>query len=142
MVKEISEKEEEVKKKPIECLPWELPEIKNTDYSSMLKDDTLMLSFDSDTFLKTIEGSESERYAPEKNAPLIVLLRGQDKNLQKMRYEIVQKDGLIDVFICIQSFKRRMIISGETTCSACFSSPNAIWTSASRNRFQWRRWLR
>lgn len=139
VVKEINAKEEEVKKKPIECLPWDLPEIRNTDYSFMLKDDTLLLSFDRSTFLKTIDGSEDERYSPEKNAPLIVLLRGQDKNLQKVRYEIVQKDGLIDVSLH-GSIKCRMIISGETICSAYSNSQIVIWPFAGKNPFQSRRW--
>ena len=57
-----------------------------------------MLSNDADTFLKSVEGCEDEQYSPVKNSKLIVLLREQDKCLQKVRFDLVQKQKLISVF--------------------------------------------
>ena len=120
MVKEINAKEAEVQGRQNDCLPWDLPEFQNTEYGEMLKSDILLLSQDSDTFLKTVEGCEDEKYSPSVNTRLIVLLREKDTRLQSVRYEIVQKAKLIDVGLN-KALYRRMIISGGTIFFVFFS---------------------
>lgn len=120
MVKEINAKEAEVREKQHDCLPWDLPEFQNTEYGEMLKSDILLLSQDRDTFLKTVEGCEDEKYSPSVNTRLIVLLREKDTRLQSVRYEIVQKAKMIDVELN-KVLHRRMIISGGTIFFVFFS---------------------
>ena len=86
----------------------------------MLQHDILLLSKDPETFLKSIEGCEDERYNPAANANMINLLRKADKQLQKVRFQLVQQEGKIDVCI-VQGMKCRMITFGGITCSECSS---------------------
>ena len=78
-------------------LPWDLPEfVASPMYQSMLQSDILQLSKDPETFLKAIEGCEDERYSPNSNAKMIVLLRKADKQLQTIRFQLVQQEGKIE----------------------------------------------
>lgn len=82
----------------VEVLPWLLPVFeKSPMYQIMMKEDIFALSKDTDTFLKSVEGCEEEQYSPAANSKLIVLLREQDINLQKIRLQLVQKDKLVSV---------------------------------------------
>ena len=105
---------------PVTVLPWLLPIFKDSPaYQQMVKEDILMLSKDEDTFIKSVEGCEDDQYDPLKNSKLIVLLREQDKSLQKIRFALVQNEKRIDV--CFEfGLERRMITSGAITSSVCF----------------------
>lgn len=82
----------------VEVLPWLLPVFeKSPVYQIMMKEDIFALSKDADTFLKSVEGCEEEQYSPAANSKLIVLLREQDINLQRIRLQLVQKDKLVSV---------------------------------------------
>ena len=111
-------------------LPWDLPEfVASPMYQSMLQSDILQLSKDPETFLKAIEGCEDERYSPNSNAKMIVLLRKADKQLQTIRFQLVQQEGKIDVCV-VSRMKCRMTTSGGTTSSASSSwstTTNAQW---------------
>lgn len=96
----------------VEVLPWLLPVFEKTPmYQEMMKEDIFALSKDADTFLKSVEGCEGEQYSPGTNSKLIVLLREQDINLQKIRLQLVQKDKLISVFFWL-TYDSRMMFSG------------------------------
>ena len=102
-------------------LPWDLPEfVASPMYQSMLQSDILQLSKDPETFLKAIEGCEDERYSPNSNAKMIVLFRKADKQLQTIRFQLVQQEGKIDVCV-VSRMKCRMTTSGGTTSSASSS---------------------
>ena len=108
MINEINAKESELKglsfgfllllDEPVTVLPWLLPIFKDSPaYQQMVKEDILMLSKDEDTFTKSVEGCEDDYYNPTKNSRLIILLREQDKTLQKIRFTLVQNEKRIDV---------------------------------------------
>ena len=65
----------------------------------MIQDDILLLSNDEETFLKSVYGCEDDRYSPINNRQLIMLLREKDVQLQKIRYQLVQKQKQITVSI-------------------------------------------
>lgn len=75
-----------------------LPEfVSSPVYQNMIKCDILLLSNDPETFLKSCEGCEDPKYSPNNNAKLIVLLRQHDEQLQKIRFQLVQRDAKVDV---------------------------------------------
>ncbi|KAK8817218.1 hypothetical protein WA556_003114, partial [Blastocystis sp. ATCC 50177/Nand II] len=120
MYKEIDATEAKSMEGSEPVLPWDLPEfVASPMYQSMLQSDILQLSKDPETFLKAIEGCEDERYSPNSNAKMIVLLRKADKQLQTIRFQLVQQEGKIDddhfwrnylfrVFQLVDNYKRTM----------------------------------
>ena len=65
----------------------------------MIQDDILLLSTDAETFLKSVDSCEDDRYSPVNNKQLIMLLREKDVHLQQIRYQLVQKDKKITVVV-------------------------------------------